>query len=50
MDFTVAEWNHRAQVFYKSKGCVDLTEKEKFHCFRLPEDVMKSMANNTESG
>ena len=35
MDWACLQYNSSAVEFYKRKGAIDLTEKEKWHLFRM---------------
>ena len=48
MDWLCLEWNTSAIDFYKRKGAVDLTVKDKWHLFRLTLKELESFVKEEQ--
>jgi diamine N-acetyltransferase len=45
MQWVVLNWNIPSIEYYKRQGAFDLTEKEKWHIFRMNENEMKDFVS-----
>jgi diamine N-acetyltransferase len=45
----VLDWNKTALDFYKSRGALDLTEKEGWHMLRVSREDMKLELNKSNN-
>lgn len=49
LNFNVLDWNTNALDFYKSRGAIDLTEREGWHALRVTRENMESELNKTKT-
>ncbi len=49
LNFNVLDWNRDALDFYKSRGAVDLTEREGWHMLRVTRENMILELNKSQT-